>query len=158
MKLYYFAISLILIVIIIVFGIVLIANNDILDKNKIKQIHIYKNGVLIKQENFNIILLDDVADCIENTVDSVELLVDEERVNIMKNNSSSIEIVFLNDVNIRLKGRNRNFIKIFIPLSGKYQNVLFLGSSLSGYSPYPPYVLKNCVLVQKAVQIIEKTY
>ena len=112
---------------------------------EIKQVVIYYQG---KQKEIKPTseIKATIKECLNNIVDLMELIVTNDRIRHIKEEFSGVEIVFSSEVEFKLKplGRNVKFSRIFIPTSGKFSGVLFLGDENYGYSPYPPYGSINC--------------
>ncbi len=95
-------------------------------------------------------------ECLDSVVDFMKLIITNDRIKYLKENFSGIEIIFSDEIEYKLKplGRNVKFDRIFIPTSGKFNGVLFLGNEHYGYSPYPPYGLVKC----KIKEVIKNRY
>lgn len=112
---------------------------------EIKQVVIYHQGKQKEIEPTSEIEAT-VKECLNNVVDLMKLIVTNDRIRHIREEFSGVEIIFSGEVEFKLKplGRSVKFSRIFIPTSGKFSGVLFLGDENYGYSPYPPYGSINC--------------
>ena len=112
---------------------------------EIKQVVLYYQGKQKEIEPTNEIKAT-IKECLNSVIDLMELIVTNDRIHHIKEEFSGVEIIFSGEVEFKLKplGRNVKFSRIFIPTSGKFTGVLFLGDEDYGYSPYPPYGSINC--------------
>lgn len=130
------------------------ANCENIKDMRIKQVIIYYQGKqkLVKPTSK---IKETIQKCLNSVVDSMELIITNNKVQHIKKELSGVEIVFYSKIEFKLKplGRKVRFSRIFIPTSGKFSGVLFLGNENSGYSPYPPYNSINCK-IQEAIKTL----
>lgn len=107
----------------------------------IKEIRLYDKGIESRVENKSY----DFEVCCSNIARQYTLLITEDEIEKIKQNESGIEFIFKNNIKYTFEPihKTKKFDRAFIPLSGDYTKILFLGDK-DGYGAYTPYGLVNC--------------
>lgn len=118
--------------------------NDSNVKTSVKKILVHKDNVvteLNKNEN--------LKECFNNIEEHYSLIVLNKDLNKIRK-KNSLEIIMKKNITYTFKPINKQkvFSKVFIPLEGKYKNIMFLGNG-RGYGIYTPYGEFNCNLIRK---------
>lgn len=112
--------------------------------DEIAVLNYYNNGQIkkIDSKEYNI------EECFNSISEQFSLLITSQEINKIKENEHAIEFIFKKSMKYTIKpiDKKKIFNKAFVPLSGKYEKILFLGNE-SGYGAYTPYGLMDCSLI-----------
>ena len=117
--------------------------------NNINKVLLYKEGKIsiLNHNDYNI---ENCFNCISK---QYSLLIMNSDINEVMKFGIGIEILFKNDFTYNIKPINKmkTFNRTFVPLSGEYKNILFLGSN-NGYGSYTPYGIVTCDFVKELIK------
>ena len=112
--------------------------------NEIEVLNYYNNGQIkkIDSKEYNI------EECFNSISEQFSLLITPQEIDKIKENEQGIEFIFKKSIKYTIKpiDKKKIFNKAFVPLSGKYKKILFLGNE-GGYGAYTPYGLMDCSLI-----------
>lgn len=117
--------------------------------DNIKEVVVYKKNQIKKINNNNY----NIDECFNNVPNQFELLITNAELDKIKKDESGVEFIFRKDIQYTIKpvNKTKTFKKAFIPLSGRYKKMLFLGHD-DGYGSFTPYGLVNCDLINNAIE------
>lgn len=130
----------------------LVTGCNMLTNDNIEEVLIYKKGQ-IKKINIG---GNSIKKCFDNVPNQFDLLITNIKINKIKKEENGIEFIFSKDVQYKIQPINKTeiFKKAFIPLSGKYKKILFLGHD-NGYGSFTPYGVVNCDLINDVLKTIK---